>query len=110
LFDYLLEPLDRFGILVSVEIDLGDAEPQLGQKLLWGQKAYRRIVGGAVGSGNNYGRRPADFVFIDSFSVFSDMQLDGNEVLVNKLSDICVRISLGIQPLTAASVRVEEIE
>ncbi|MCB7129079.1 MAG: hypothetical protein J3T61_06040 [Candidatus Brocadiales bacterium] len=68
------------------------------------------MVHGAVDPGNDYGGRPFNPEFFYGLVVFTNVQFDGDKVCVYEFRYVRVCIGLGIQPFTAASVRMEEIQ
>jgi len=84
---------------------VGEAEAELGQEIVRREIALEAVALRAVRIREDEGRRPLRAESLERLRLVFDVNLDGQEVLVDVSIDVRVGISLGIQPSARPSHR-----
>ena len=84
---------------------MGQAEAELHQKVNGWEIALEPVTFGSIRVRENEGRRPLRTEALEDLGLFSDVNLDRQEVLADEPIDVGIRISLGIQPSARSSHR-----
>lgn len=91
--------------IAAAEGCLGQAKLKLGQEVIGREKALEAIAFRAVALSDDQRGRPLGFETLEILGSFFDMDFDGNEMLVDELTDLLVGVNLGVQPGASPSHR-----
>lgn len=105
LLDDALHPVFRLLPALVAQGPARESELELRQKVLLGQKSLDPMALGAVGVGDQQGRRPLRAEALEGLRLLLDVDLDRYEAAGDQLFDLSVGVDLGIQPSTSASER-----
>src|SRR5690349_4546497 len=95
----------RPGEITCCKRGLRESKLNLGQELICGEKTFEAVSLRPVRIRDNHSRRPLRAEPLKPFRVLLDVVLHRDEVLVDEVTDLRIRIYLGIQPGASPSHR-----
>ena len=95
----------RLGVFLHLEERLPQAKLKLRQHVVHAQEALDPVGLLAVGRHDQEGRGPLRSEALECLRLFLDVDLRGDEVRADEVNHPLVRIDLGFQPSTSASLR-----